>query len=389
MKSNADINTYITEKRERLTPQNYNEADALVFAELSYFPFEKVYPGYEEVRVSVPQFAADVMNQPGFEIVYSADKRDFIQALASSERYQNCVMHHMKVADVDRSQWAAFTADIGRDTSVIAMRGTDGTTRGWREDLELAHDVIGTEAQLASFRYLKNAPARNIYLTGHSKGGNNVVSAYVMSNAYIRDKIRRIDNFDGPGANPEFAVNYAAGYGELKHKLNSYYPQDSIIGMLLNDNPGNNVFIRAGVRKSHVKKGLLGQHDPFSFMMDGDAFIRDRQTHLSKTLDRAVNDIVAATSNTRRYYIVRFLERVGLPDLIAGEGGGAVQILLRGIWGIINALPEEKKALREAFTILIESLLLQGKEWIAERQMKGYNKQCQTEQNFYKKTVFL
>lgn len=371
----SNINTYISYSCTSLTEANYNEVDALVFAQLAYFPFETTLADYKTRRISVPEYAAIIMKRPDFVTAYSSDKQTFIKELANCKRYTRCFMHDMQAIATADTQWAAFTADIGSwGTSIVAMRGTDGTTVGWEEDFRLAHNVMGTGAQLASFRYLKEVQAKKVYLTGHSKGGNNVSSAYVMSNPYIRDKVVRIDNFDGPGVNPEFAGNYADGYDELRKKLNNFYPQDSIIGLLLQDNPGNTFFIKSMVREDYGRNPILGQHDPFSFMVKGNAFEKTGQTYISQTLNHILEGMVEATTNKQRYYLVQFLERIGVPALISGESEGMPQYIARGICNAIKAPREEKEALFQTLIIFIKSFIDSAKEWIAQRQWRGYNK---------------
>ncbi len=376
MEARSDMNHYILNNRTILTSDNYSEADALVLAELSYFPFEDICKTNSNLRISVSEFASHIMMQPDFKTRYSEDKQGFMKALALSPRYRRCILHDMEAADIMQSQWAAFTLDIGNDMSVVAMRGTNGTVKGWTEDLELAHKTLGTNAQLAAFRYLKKLAGSNVYLTGHSKGGSNVISAYMMSNAYVRDKIKRIDNFDGPGANPEYILNYKEGYEELKDKLHNFYPGDSIIGMLLSDYPGETVFIKARVREGYQKLGIGGQHDPFAFQIRGNEFVRDEQTDISKILNRTIDDLVKNTSNVQRFYMIQFLERIGIPELIAGESGGIAHFITNFIAGCVKTTKKGREAIYRGIKIILECLILQAKEWIALRQIKGYNIEC-------------
>ena len=54
-------------------------------------------------------------------------------------------------------------------------------------------DPDGTNAQILSAEYLKQVDATNIYMTGHSKGGNDAIAGYMMSDSDIRDSIVKID----------------------------------------------------------------------------------------------------------------------------------------------------------------------------------------------------
>ena len=154
-------------------------------AQLSYYPFEIVA---KREKIFVPELAKELMQIPDFESAYSQDKQTFIKELVRCKRYSRNMICRMQSLSTPDTRWAAFTIEIGGpDTAIIVMRGTGKTTVGWAEDFRLGYQVMGTGAQLASFRYLKETDARKIYLTGHSKGGNNISSAFAMSNPMVRD----------------------------------------------------------------------------------------------------------------------------------------------------------------------------------------------------------
>lgn len=187
-------------------------------------------------------------------------------------------------------------------------------------------------------------------------------SAYVMCNPYIRDKVIRIDNFDGPGVNPEFAENYADGYGELKQKMYNFYPQDSVIGLLLQDNPGVVSFIKAEVRETYAGNPILGQHDPFAFVVKGNQFERGDQTCMSHAWNLVLDDMVLRTSNIQRYHLIYFLERIGVAKLIAGENEGSAQSIAKVMCGLIKTSKEEKDVLFQLIWIFIKRFIYSMKE---------------------------
>ena len=315
----SGLDKYLNHSREILSADNYNEIDGLVFSQLSYIEFENVYNNYETKEVSVQAFAADALKTPGLQL--SQDEVIFLQNIANSSRYRNCMLTNL-AAENDSSQWAAMTININdnSNSSIIAMRGTNGTTLGWSEDIQLMYDVDGTEAQKLSAQYLENSTAQNIYLAGHSKGGNDVSSAYAMVSEEIRNKVIRIDNYDGPGVNKDFAQMYTEGYAELNDKLNNYYPKDSIIGQFLNDNPGNNYFIETTSRGSNQDKGILGEHDPFQWNVSGDLLFEEtEQSFLSQKLDDVLDGTLDTLSQYERAQIVNFLEKIGLSKMISGN----------------------------------------------------------------------
>ena len=78
MKDFSNINTYLIQEKQELSVCNYNEVDALVLAQLSYYPFEVVT---KREKIIVPELAEELMQIPNFESAYSQDKQTFIKEL--------------------------------------------------------------------------------------------------------------------------------------------------------------------------------------------------------------------------------------------------------------------------------------------------------------------
>ena len=68
----SNINTYLMQAKQELSVCNYNEVDALVLAQLSYYPFEIVI---KRDKISVPELAEELMQMPDFTSAYSQDKQ--------------------------------------------------------------------------------------------------------------------------------------------------------------------------------------------------------------------------------------------------------------------------------------------------------------------------
>lgn len=407
MSETSGINQYLKNNSAPLTSGNYSETDALVFSRLSYFKFENIYEDLGNTRVSVQDFADEVLKREG---KLSQDEREFLTQLKESDRYAACTIHDFAAENTD-SQWAAMTVDIndGGDTSVIAMRGTDGSTLGWTEDLELLYSEGGTNAQKLSAEYLENSKAENIYMTGHSKGGSDVTSGYVMASEEARSRVQHIDNFDGPGMNKDFMEAYGQGYQELGDKLTNYYPEDSVIGLLLNDNPGETHFISADVRPEFEDKGLLGQHDLFALELGEDGHLEEtKQSRLSDFIDETLDGTVGDLSQAERASLVTALEKLGIPSMIAGnkdnpfanneelsekvlqtlyetgfieEGDinkykGPLQTVISICEGVSiyrNMTDEEKDALIKTAALLVLNGAREGIEWGIEELQKKVN----------------
>lgn len=311
----SGLSDYAQNQQEPVTVNSYTEVDALTLASLSYIQFEKVYPDYQDRTVSLQQFAKDALASG---IPLSDNERELLNQIQNSPRYEQCTVSNM-AAENQTSQWAAMTISLndGSNTDVIAMRSTNGTTLGWTEDLELGYKSgDGTEAQRLARDYLNNSRSENLLLAGHSKGGNDVVSAYVMAEESVRNRVLHIDNFDGPGVNDEFRDRYMEGYRELDGKLDNYYPQDSIVGQLLNDNPGRHHYIHSD------GSNFLDEHDPYTWMLDeeGAGWQGDQQSGFSEMLNSVTDGALAGMTQLERAILIRTLIHLQIPNLIAQDG---------------------------------------------------------------------
>lgn len=374
------ISGYVKQNQEVLSAENYTPEDALVFSQLSYTKFEKVYgEDYSKKSVTVQEYAKDVLNaQNDLE----ADDKAFLMEIMNSDRYSNCTMSQF-AAENNTSQWAAVTIKMNdkSDSAVIAMRGTDGTILGWTEDLELAYDVDGTEAQKISAEYLQNSQEGNIYLAGHSKGGNDVSSAYAMSDADTRSKVIRIDNFDGPGVNSNLKNVYAEGYMELDEKLCNYYPQDSVIGLLLNDNPGKTSFVQ-----SSDEDGLLWEHSPYNWKFDKDGcFEYTEQSDLSEFINDVTDNSINYLPQFVREKVTNVLIKMGVPALIAQESPFTEDTTIYDVIGAGASLYLELESggaflLKTTLKAMLAFSAIKGAEMLAE---SVYQKTQEMEQKLY------
>ena len=215
-------------------------------------------------------------------------------------------------------------------------------------------DPDGTNAQILSAEYLKQVDATNIYMTGHSKGGNDAIAGYMMSDPDIRDSIVKIDNFEGPGVNEWFRGNYIEGYNELGGKLNSYYPQDTVLGELLIDKDGKTTFVLSEVRPDWEKMGILGEHDLFSFGVgENGSFIETDQSYVSNLINVVLDRTIGNLSMEERINIFNMIGKFGVYSLIArqddnpyADNEDKAKALLDKIdqWGLLSEAKKEELA---------------------------------------------
>jgi len=320
------ITSFVNNCPSELDINGITPVDALIFSKLSYYQFENIYAAnllQSEVdgcvlkvdqQISVLDFAKAVLEK---QAGLTKDDKNFLKAVSTSNRYKNCIISDMSFANPAVSQWAAISIDIPGGCTMMAFRGTDSTTLGWAEDLDLVHAVSGTNAQKLSSMYLTAMKRPLVILTGHSKGGCNAVSAYCMSEPVVRSVVARVYNFDGPGINDDFKAAYKGGYDELQGKLENYYPGDSVIGMFLNDNPGSKHYVYCEVRQTYYDRWILGEHDAFAFIVDGTVFREIGQSSISSRMNTGFDALIGRLNHDQRLKIALTLEQMGVPEAIA------------------------------------------------------------------------
>lgn len=319
----SNINDYIQScaGQTPMSAGSYNEMDALVFANLSYIKFDEVKDTALRQRLIQAagsdgiglQEYAQIMLDSGVE---AGEKKHMLEEICHCGRYANCrIANCMSTDQKTGTQWAAITIKLDETTSVVSFRGTDSTKEGWAEDFELGYSEA-TGAQKESADYLKMCEADHVYLTGHSKGGNDAVSAYIMADHSVRDKVKNIYNFDGPGVNDAFADTYKEGYTELDDKLVTIYPKDSVIGTLLKNHPGKHVYVETSA------ENMIQEHDSYTWQMKNGAdgsliFDNTDQSEISQYIDRVLDDTLNSLPPEKREKFLRALIEIGVPDLIA------------------------------------------------------------------------
>ena len=173
----------------------------------------------------------------------------------------------VKTSEEEGCQFAAATYHLPGKRIAVTFRGTDDTLVGWKEDFCLSY-VDEIPAQKMAVEYLERVAAKypdeRIYVLGHSKGGNLSLYAAMRASSEVKEKILRVYCHDGPGLS--YSNITSPAFAEIKRKVAVYLPQSSVIGTMF----------ERGDKYAVVKSSAVGaiQHDPFSWELDGPAFIK-------------------------------------------------------------------------------------------------------------------
>lgn len=286
---------------------------------------------------------------------------DLHDALSSSPRYRDvrvgAFSRHFD--ESAQTQFAAVTylLDDPDGTLVIAYRGTDDTLVGWREDFNMAFQYP-VPAQRQALLYLQSVAKLwpgPIVLTGHSKGGNLAVYAAMNAPTRLAKRIRHVWSLDGPGFPGEVVRSEA--WTAVVDKVTKIVPDSSLVGMIL-ETPDPCETVMSST------EGIM-QHLAFSWLIDGDAFVRcPDMAASSQTFYRNLNAWMAELTPAQREHAVD-----GLFAVLEASGATTFAGLMAAMPGALPPMltaaaglePQERRHIGEALRIMAAAALARNK----------------------------
>ena len=248
----------------------FNQIDVMLFACLVYLPI-KSFRGdksYKDFISYAYTFYKDdlggVMKPSSFSL---------LNKIKSSKRYENIIISNFENVRNKNTQFGAMSVRFN-DNLLIVYKGSDSSLISWVENIRLNYQYP-TYTQSMGIRYAEEnilVSDNNVYLAGHSKGGNLAMCAGMEIPSGLRDKVKVIYNFDGPGF---LKKEYDKKFNLIKEKVVNIVPTGSVVGMCLyNDN-----------FKSVKSKDLaFGEHYPVGWGVFGEFFVKTSLSRVSKQI---------------------------------------------------------------------------------------------------------
>ena len=248
----------------------FNQIDAMLFACLVYLPIKSFSENksYKDFVSYAYTFYKDdysgVMKPSSFAL---------LNKIKTSKRYENIIISNFKNVRNNDTRFGAMSVRFN-DNLLIAFKGSDSSLISWIENLRLNYQYP-TYTQSKGIKYAKDNildSDKNVYLVGHSKGGNLAMCAGMEIPSGLRDKVKVIYNFDGPGF---LKKEYDKKFNLIKEKVVNIVPSGSVVGMCLyNDN-----------FKSVKSKDLaFGEHYPVGWGVFGEFFVKTSLSRVSKQI---------------------------------------------------------------------------------------------------------
>lgn len=249
-------------KNESIESVGINVMDNLLFSILIYLPI----PSFKESKTLKELYEYAKPYNKDLPGAVSPIAYELLELIKTSKRYSTLKFSDFVNIKNNETQFGAVTIKFGNDT-IISFKGTDGSFIGWLENFRLLYEYP-TYTQSLACNYLKENITNNVYVCGHSKGGNLAMAAALENDI---NKIKQIYNFDGPG----FRMEEYQKLSKIKDKLINILPTGSVVGTLLNNDNYNVV--------TSNKLGFY-QHYPTSWNIFGQYFVSGKLSSVSKKL---------------------------------------------------------------------------------------------------------
>lgn len=317
----GNIVSYAEQTLKTFEELEFNSADSLILSWLSYFHWSEVLPNVSSWRGIrfAELFRAESFPALFREVWQQEESRKLFTAMAANPRYRDMRVRGFteKTDAVAEKQFAAVCFQLRPRESYVAFRGTDTTLVGWKEDFNMAFQYP-VPAQREAIAYLELAGRKcrgSFRVGGHSKGGNLAICASFSGKESLKKRILQIYSHDGPGFHAD--ILHSEAFRAVSEKIEKTLPQDSVVGMLL-EQQENFLVVRS--------KGFsLWQHDPFSWVIENGNFcLLKNLTSNARYVNHTLSEWLHGLSKEERerfvdalYEVLRTEKTESFPELAA------------------------------------------------------------------------
>lgn len=334
-----------------LKEDKINEVDKIILARFSYLPFKEIVLNKKE---NIENISNKMKNLDIEKFIWKEDK-EFIIKLGRTKRYKDLIVTDYKeILDLEaEKQFAAVTIWLPYREKYISFRGTDMSLVGWKEDFNMSF-MKDIPSQIEAVKYLNNIGRKyfgKLIVGGHSKGGNIAIYSSTFCEQRIRRKVKEIINADGPGFDE--SVIKTKNYLDITEKINTYIPQSSIIGRLLEHEDNYEIIYS-------TQKGIM-QHDIYSWQVEGTYLKRvEKLTDESQFLDKVVRNWLKNTTIEQRQNFINIIYDTIITseaENVTDFGVDTLKKITRILKSYKNIDKEDKKEIEEIIKIFFKSII--------------------------------
>ena len=330
-----NICDYVENNSEKI--EEINVLDAIVLTRLSYLHLEDITVKYP---IKISNLSAILK-----DIKTNHNDKKLISLLEKSERFKDIEIvrfKHVEKIDIEEV-FTGITILLPNNSLFIAFRGTGKNPYDFKEDMNMSYKNI--PSCLEGVKYLEEEKKFNkLYISGHSKGGHIAMYAGAHTTFFIRVKIDKIFNFDGPGF-----LEVTNELNRMNSKIINYFPESSIVGRLMNS-VGDIIPIK-------TKKQGIEAHNIYNWEIQDNNIIVGKLSNNSNLFHDECLNLLNVISKDKRETVINYLFNL----MLKGEFKNIKDLDLIKLKELINNTPRleknEKDELMKFFKLLFKSLI--------------------------------
>lgn len=278
--------------------KEFNVIDSMVFSCLVYIDFTDLIKSRKEnlcfaLRNLLNVYRCRELIRSKF---FSKNIMKLVKELISLKRFKDVVIYNYEYKLTDDEQFGALTYKLEDGTVFVGFLGTDDYLVGWKEDFDMFHK-FPVPAHKDAIKYLNKTVGvfdKKVIVGGHSKGGNLALVSSMFANFFVRLKIKKVINLDGPGL--RYKEITSKKYQKTQEKYVLIVPNYSVFGLLLRHSDDYLV-----VKSNSI---TFDSHSPFSWVVDDDKLRFVQLSDFSRKLDESLNMWLNEHDDATRKYMV-------------------------------------------------------------------------------------
>lgn len=332
----------------------FNEVDALILSQLTYFQWENLEIDLSKKMISFKSLQQNILDLVEHTTFFEENMKLYF-AMVDSKRFENmnCGYFRYILNKEKDEQFSAITFECEEGFYDIAFRGTDSTLIGWKEDFNLSFSIHVT-GQVSALKYVEMMQQQNkkYRLMGHSKGGN--LATYCGCMLKNPTNLCHIYNFDGPGFLPGTMDS-----NRIYLIYSKYVPEESIIGLIMQESDHYTII--------NARKKYFNQHNIYNWSIDGSSFEKaDKLDPLAIYIQRSANRwLLHASIEKRQVFFDTIFELLNKQGMDSFK-----EFKFQDIWSILKDYKDidddMKKVMTDLIKLLVTSNYEQSKEMIED-----------------------
>lgn len=240
---------------------NFTQEQMMLLAALAMFDPPSKAPAYDSLAYQPDTSLAATLEDPIIQqsLIAKFGKARYDDLLEHAKK--NAFVICLAINDMDGTGFAAIAiADPKTRTVTVVPRATEGFSLDYDSEKDVIEDLmLATQEETPQQKQIRLFMEKlksfdNIYLVGHSLGGN--LAIYGALSFSDLDKIRAVITFNSPGFNEIVFRKYEKEISRLRDRIVNYQNEDDYVSDVMLP-IGSIVLCKASGKDSHGLAGFL------------------------------------------------------------------------------------------------------------------------------------